>query len=117
MFFLSGFKAFIGVISNSIAITLDAVNNLSDALFDAILSGSVLFTAIIYLVFGLSLEAYVGIVISAFIIKSGIEMLRFDVVLSFDIKPAEALQILCKEVQQAFPNYTLQITPDLDLTE
>ena len=30
--FLAGFKAVIGIISNSIAITLDAVNNLSDAL-------------------------------------------------------------------------------------
>ena len=217
-----------------------------DALFDAVLSASVLLSAIVFLVFGLSLEAYVGIVISGFIIKSGIEMLcetlddiigkrtdadlsrqikklineekevrgaydliinnygpnknyasvhielpdtmtveevdaltrkleakvyketgivltgvgvysfntqddeaarirnevqkivlshdwalqlhgfyldpktkilRFDVVLSFDIKPAEALQILCKEVQQAFPDYTLQITPDLDLSE
>ena len=28
---LAAFKAFIGIISNSIAITLDAVNNLSDA--------------------------------------------------------------------------------------
>lgn len=31
-FFLAGFKAFAGILSNSIAITLDAVNNLSDAL-------------------------------------------------------------------------------------
>lgn len=30
--FLAGFKAFVGLITNSIAITLDAVNNLSDAL-------------------------------------------------------------------------------------
>lgn len=30
--FLAGFKAFVGVITHSIAITLDAVNNLSDAL-------------------------------------------------------------------------------------
>ncbi|MBO6099805.1 MAG: cation transporter, partial [Spirochaetaceae bacterium] len=28
---LAAFKAFIGIVSNSIAITLDAVNNLSDA--------------------------------------------------------------------------------------
>ena len=216
-----------------------------DALFDAILSGSVLASAIIYLVFKLPLEAYVGVVISGFIIKSGIEMLcetlddiigkrtdsdlshkikkliteekevrgaydliinnygpnknyasihielpdtmtvdevdrltrrleikvyketgivlsgvgvysfntsndeanrirnevqklvlshdwalqlhgfyadlesktlRFDVVLSFDIKPNEAITILCKEVQQAFPDYILQITPDVDLS-
>ena len=34
--FLSGFKAIIGLISNSIAITLDAVNNLTDALSSVI---------------------------------------------------------------------------------
>ena len=47
----------------------------SDALFDAILSASVLASAIIYLVFGLSLEAYVGVIISGFIIKAGVEMM------------------------------------------
>ena len=47
----------------------------SDALFDAILSASVLLCAIAYMIWGVSLEAYVGVVISAFIIKSGIEML------------------------------------------
>ena len=217
-----------------------------DALFDAILSGSVLLSAVVYLIFGLPLEAYVGLVISGFIIKSGIEMLRetlddligkrtdadlsirikkliaeenevrgaydliinnygpdrnyasvhielpdsmtveevdrltrklevkvyketgivlagvgvysyntkvdeaarirdevqkivlshewalqlhgfyidqdtkrlrFDVVLSFEIKPAEAIPVLCKEVQEAFPDYTLEITPDVDLSE
>ena len=33
---LAGFKAFVGVLSNSIAITLDAVNNLTDALSSVI---------------------------------------------------------------------------------
>ena len=47
----------------------------SDALFDAILSASVLASAIIYLIWGLSLEAYVGVVIAIFIIKAGIEMM------------------------------------------
>ncbi len=47
----------------------------SDALFDAILSLSVLASAIIYLVFGISLEAYVGVVIAVIIIKAGIEMM------------------------------------------
>ena len=47
----------------------------SDALFDAILSGSVLASAVIFLVWGISLEAYVGVVISLFIIKAGIEMM------------------------------------------
>ena len=47
----------------------------SDALFDAILSASVLASAIVYLVFHISLEAYVGVVIAGFIIKAGIEMM------------------------------------------
>ena len=47
----------------------------SDALFDAILSASVLVSAIIYLIWGISLEAYVGVVIAGFIIKAGIEMM------------------------------------------
>ena len=47
----------------------------SDALFDAVLSASVLASAIIYLLWNISLEAYVGVIISAFIIKAGIEMM------------------------------------------
>lgn len=47
----------------------------SDALFDAILSASVLASAIVYLIRGVSLEAYVGVVIAGFIIKAGIEMM------------------------------------------
>ena len=47
----------------------------SDALFDAILSASVLASAIIYLIWGISLEAYVGVIISVFIIKAGVEMM------------------------------------------
>ena len=47
----------------------------SDALFDAILSASVLLSAIVYLLWRVSLEAYVGVVISGFIIKAGVEMM------------------------------------------
>ena len=47
----------------------------SDALFDAILSSSVLASAIVYLIWGVSLEAYVGVIIAGFIIKAGIEMM------------------------------------------
>ena len=218
----------------------------ADALFDAILSASVLASAVIYLTTGLSLEAWVGAVISIFIIKSGIEMMmdtvndiigrradpdktrrvkqictdfpevrgaydliindygpnkeyasvhlelpdtmtvdqvdvltravqvkvyqetgivltgvgvysynttdeeaahirnkvqhmimehewalqmhgfyvdteektmRLDVVLSFDIPPEEALEILHKELQEAYPDYTISIVPDVDITD
>lgn len=46
-----------------------------DALFDAIISTSVLASAVIFLIFGISLEAYVGVIISIVIIKAGFEMM------------------------------------------
>ena len=48
----------------------------ADAFFDAILSASVLASAVIFLTTGLSLEAWVGVVISIFIIKSGVGMVK-----------------------------------------
>ena len=218
----------------------------SDAMFDAILSSSVLVSAIIFMFTGVSLEAYVGVVISVFIIKSGIEMMsetlndilgaradseltsevkrilndepevrgaydlimynygpdknyasvhlelpdtmkvsevdkltrraegrvyketgviltgvsvysyntgdseaariqndvrakvmshdwalqmhgfyiepeskdmRFDVVMSFDIKPKEGLETLYREIRQAYPDYNIQIVPDVDVSD
>ena len=47
-----------------------------DALMDSIISASVLVAAVIYLIWGVSLEAYLGVIISIFIIKSGFEILR-----------------------------------------
>ena len=47
----------------------------ADAMFDAILSASVLACAIIYFTTEISLEAYVGVIISIVIIKAGIEMM------------------------------------------
>ena len=47
----------------------------SDALSDAILSASVLLSAIVYLTTGLSLEAWVGVLIAIFIIRAGYEMM------------------------------------------
>lgn len=47
----------------------------ADASFDAVLSLSVLACAVLFRMTGISLEAFVGAVISVFIIKSGIEMM------------------------------------------
>lgn len=47
----------------------------ADASFDAVLSFSVLVCALLFKLTGISLEAFVGVVISAFIIKSGVEMM------------------------------------------
>ncbi|MBQ1514518.1 MAG: cation transporter [Lachnospiraceae bacterium] len=46
-----------------------------DATFDAVLSASVLASAVIFLATGVSIEAFVGAVIAVIIIKSGIEMM------------------------------------------
>ena len=46
-----------------------------DAMYDAVISLSVLVTALLYIGTGLSLEAWVGVVIALFIIKSGFEMI------------------------------------------
>ncbi len=48
----------------------------SDASFDAILSGSVLICALIFIKWHISLEAYVGVAISVVIIKAGVEMFK-----------------------------------------
>ena len=52
------------------------VNSGQDALLDSIISASTLAAAGIYIGFGLSLEAYLWAVISAVIIKSGIDIGR-----------------------------------------
>ncbi len=50
-----------------------------DAFNDAILSISVLASAIIYMIFNISLESYVGVILSCFIIKSGLELIKESV--------------------------------------
>ena len=48
----------------------------ADAMADAVLSASVLASAVIYLTTGVSLEAIISLVISAFIIRAGVGMLK-----------------------------------------
>ena len=52
------------------------INSGEDATLDAIISASTLVAAGIFLIFHVSLEAWLGAIISLVIIKSGIEMLR-----------------------------------------
>ena len=52
-----------------------------------------------------------------FYLDSETKDMRFDVVLSFDVKPREALMILYEEMQKAYPDYTIQIVPDVDITD
>lgn len=52
------------------------VNSGSDALLDSIISASTLAAAAVYLIFHISLEAWLGAIIALVIIKSGFEMLK-----------------------------------------
>ena len=52
------------------------VNSGEDATLDSIISASTLVAAVIFLLWGLSLEAWLGAIISVVIIKSGFEMLK-----------------------------------------
>lgn len=52
------------------------VNSGQDALMDSVISASTLLAAAIFLLFNVSLEAWLGAVISILIIKSGVDMLR-----------------------------------------
>ena len=52
------------------------INSGEDATLDSVISASTLVAAVIFLVFHVSLEAWLGAIISIVIIKSGIEMLR-----------------------------------------
>ncbi|MBR3116659.1 MAG: cation transporter [Bacilli bacterium] len=51
----------------------------SDAFNDAVLSISVLVSAILYMIFDISIEAYVGVLLSIFIIKTGLELIKDSV--------------------------------------
>ena len=51
----------------------------ADALNDVIISVSVLSSAIIYIVFNLNIESYIGVLVSIAIIKTGIELIRESV--------------------------------------
>ena len=47
----------------------------ADASFDAVISGATLISAVINMHFGLNLEGWLGVIISAFILKTGIEII------------------------------------------
>ena len=43
--------------------------------------------------------------------------MRFDVVLSFDVDPKEALATLQDEITKLYPDYTAEIVPDVDISD
>ena len=52
------------------------INSGKDALMDSIISASTLIAAGVFMLFGVALEAWLGVIISLFIMKAGFEMLK-----------------------------------------
>ncbi|MBO5573532.1 MAG: cation transporter [Clostridium sp.] len=76
----------------------------SDAMFDAVLSASVLASAILQKMTGISLEAWVGVVISAFIIKAGIEMMRETLDQILGVRADSEMTVRIKEILTEEPD-------------
>lgn len=70
----------------------------TDAMFDAVISASVLASAIVFLTTGLSLEAWVGVAISIYIVKAGIDMMKETLGDILGRRPDEALSRRIKDL-------------------
>lgn len=87
------------------------MNSGADALNDSIISASTLVAAIIFIVTGLSLEAYLGVIISIIIIKAGIEMLQsaYDQIVGvrIDAEMASGIRKTVSSVEGVYGVYDL----------
>ena len=45
------------------------------------------------------------------------KIIRFDVVMSFDVSHSEGIRTICEEVKEIYPEYDLVIVPDIDITD
>ncbi|MBQ9414953.1 MAG: cation transporter [Clostridia bacterium] len=75
-----------------------------DATLDAVISLSTLAAAGVYLLWGISLEAWLGAIISLIIIKAGVDMLRETLSQILGERVASETAIAVKETIAAFPD-------------
>ncbi len=80
------------------------VNSGEDATLDSVISASTLVAAGIYLIFHISLEAWLGAVISIVIIKSGVEMLRDTISQLLGERNDAKMVMDIKQTVASFPN-------------
>ena len=45
------------------------------------------------------------------------KIIRFDVVMSFDISHSEGIKIICDEINDKYPDYNVIIVADIDITD
>ena len=80
------------------------INSGEDARLDSVISASTLVAAVIFLAFGLSLEAWLGAIISLIIIKSGVEMLKETVSRILGENNDPELAKVIKQTVRSFPD-------------
>ena len=80
------------------------VNSGEDAKLDAVISTATFVAAIIYMIFGISLEAWLGAIISVVIIKSGLEMLKDTISKLLGEKAGTELVVQIKNIVTSFPD-------------
>ena len=80
------------------------VNSGEDATLDSVISASTLVAAAVFLIAGISLEAWLGAVISLVIVKSGIEMLKDTVSRLLGERNDPDLAHSIKETVMSFPD-------------
>ena len=102
-----GVKIVLGNYVKSVGVKVNSdslINSGEDATLDAVISASTLIAAIVFIFTSVSLEAWLGAVISVVIIKSGIEMLRETIskILGESIDAEYARSI--KETVLSFPD-------------
>jgi hypothetical protein len=54
--------------------------------------------------------------VHGFYVDTEAKDMRFDVVLNFDVKQKDALEILYGELRGAYPGYDISISPDVDVS-
>ena len=81
------------------------------------ISASTLAVAIIFLIFHISLEAWLGAIISVVIIKAGIEMLRDTISQILGERNDTELAKAIHDTVMSFPDYEIQAAMDTDFTE
>lgn len=82
------------------------INSGIDASMDAVISAATLVAAVIYLNFNISVEAYLGVIISIFIIKAGIDLLRETLSQILGEAPDSKLAQKITETVMEFPEVT-----------
>ena len=109
-------KIFIGLYYRKVGKQVDSDSltaSGTDALFDSVVSFATLISAALYLIFGLKTEAYLAILISALIIRSGAKMLRdvFSVIVGERIDPelSKKIKASIREVDGVHGAFDLMI--------